>query len=73
MNAGGAKEKLFAIIIGDTFNPDIFKDLVEKQDIQEFYCKGYHPWKGEKRKCTQYPVKNREVIRIFIFHVQQAL
>lgn len=42
--------------LGDAFNPDIFKTLVEEKGIEAFYCQGNHPWKGTKSICTQYPV-----------------
>lgn len=39
----------------DAFSQDIFRQLVEEKGFNEFYCKGYHPWKGTKQACSCYP------------------
>lgn len=38
------------------FDNGIFKELDEKLGLNEFKCKGFHPWKNrEKEKCNEYP------------------
>ncbi len=38
------------------FDKEIFKELDEKLGLNEFKCKGLHPWrKREKEECNEYP------------------
>ncbi|SFL28867.1 protein of unknown function [Lachnospiraceae bacterium KH1T2] len=39
----------------EAFQPGIFKQLVEERGLEDFYCKGYHPWKGTRQTCGCYP------------------
>lgn len=39
----------------DAFSPDVFRQLVEEKGLDEFWCQGYHPWKGTRQACSCFP------------------